>query len=277
MRHVFQVAKKKKQYETSLAFYHAGKYQEAKELFKNLNYKKKNQDYSFELYQKCCEAEKEIELNSKYDLAMKQFEKGNYRAASTMFYELGRHKNSKAMMQKCNDLIAKERQAKIEEEYQKAIALFGEGKGIEAEQLFKKLKDYKDCTTRARECEPLINEQLYLRAQEEFNAGNYEEAASTFSILHDLHNYKDSCDMEQISLKKAYLKAEDLLQDGCSEKAYEILHGISYRYPQAIKLINSDPRLSQISAKKAAAESAFSEACMREDSLSEMRSVGIKC
>lgn len=274
LRHFFQNTKKKKQYENALALYQAGKYKEAKKTLDNLNYKRKKQNYSYDLYKKCTEAEKELEMSSKYDLAMKDFEAGYYRAASTAFYELNWYKDSKKMMDKCDELIKKKRQEAIEEKYQKGITLLGEGNGIEAKRIFMDLKNYKDSAAMVQECEPLVVEQLYQQAYEEFNAGQYDDAASTFSVL---DNYKDSCDMVQISNEKAYLKAKDLLQNGRSEKAYEILDRISFRYPKAAKLIDSDSRLSQISSERGASKMAFSEACMKEDSLSEMRSVGIKC
>lgn len=109
--------------------------------------------------------------NNKYNSAKKMMTEGNYEEAISLFTELNNYKDSKELIDKCNELS-------IESHYSEALATLESEDYEQAERMFLELKGYKDSSTYA----------TYAKAINLLNKDLLDEA---YSLLQQLKGFKD--------------------------------------------------------------------------------------
>ncbi|MBO5303116.1 MAG: TIR domain-containing protein [Lachnospiraceae bacterium] len=111
--------------------------------------------------------------------------------------------------------------------YDKAAALFAEGKYFEAMVVFESLYGYKDSAAQTKNCANAIREERYNKAIRLMSEGNYEDAITDFEELDD---YKDSAAQIKncnIAIKDGkYKEALSLMSEGNYEDAHAIFKSL---------------------------------------------------
>ena len=164
----------------------AGDYEAALEFFsKTENYKR-----TYEYSRDCNNAiQKEKELQTAYETAMRHKEDGKYEEAIAAFTELGDYKDSQNQMEECKTLA-------YEPSYQKAMDDKKNAKYDSAIALLNSIScEYKDVEAQIEECENLKNEEFYQLALNYKEDGKYIEAIKNFQMS---SSYSDS--VKQIRL-----------------------------------------------------------------------------
>lgn len=95
-----------------------------------------------------------------------------------------------------------------EQQYQKAVQLYENGKYQEASDIFESLGNHKDSSEMISLCNESIQQEHYQNAVELYESGQYEEALSAFEELDDFSdstNYKNKCQAELLQeIKPVY-------------------------------------------------------------------------
>ena len=154
-------------YNSAVALYDAGNYEEAINAFTALNGYK---DSAAQI-EKC-----------QYNAAVALYDAGNYEEAINAFTELNGYKDSAAQIEKCVTAIN-------DKQYNAAVALYDAGNYEEAINVFTALNGYKDSAAQIEKCAIAINDKQYNAAVSLYDAGKYEEAINAFTAL---NGYKNS-------------------------------------------------------------------------------------
>ena len=156
-----------------------------------------------------------------YRKAVQQKEGEYYASASASFEALGDYKDSIALKQECDTILAN-RAA-----YEKAAQLAAEEDYTGAMELFLSLGDFEDAAARASEMESLL-EGKYSEAEALMQSEQYEEA---IAILEGIEDYKDSAEKKQqcekiLADRAAYASALVLFEKEDYESALELFNSL---------------------------------------------------
>lgn len=161
---VFQQVHSWQSYNYAVELMEAGKYDEAKKVFGELDNYKDSADMSNEIeYRKA----RDLLSEGKYDSAIERFEK------------LGEYKDSNEMVKESN--------------YQKANAFLKDGNAVMARTLYIELDSYKDSKKKTE----ILGEQIYNSAISFVNSEKYESAIELFEKISD---YRDSNEQKEKAL-----------------------------------------------------------------------------
>lgn len=161
---------KNQKYSTAMTHYKNAEYEEAAELFAELD----DYENSKKMVEQC-------NSTLKYDNAMQLYNDGKYQEALEIFSALEDFEDSKKMVEQCDSQM----------KYDTAMQLYNDGKYQEALKIFSVLADFKDSEKMIEKCnyQPEYDAALQL-----YYDGNYPEAAWAFS---NLDNYEDSKAMQE--------------------------------------------------------------------------------
>ena len=144
-----------------------------------------------------------------YAEASLALENGDYANAAAGFRELGDFKDSLLMDTYCQ---AREQEVLAQTAFSAGDAEQAADACLEAYTLFSGLALFRDSDVRGASC----RDQLYTKATEWMNSGNYEAAASAFAAL---GNWQDSSELQKycrasaMEAQASYLEAADLFSE----------------------------------------------------------------
>lgn len=163
--------------------------------------------------------------NNHYNQAVALMNNSQYEEAIAAFEALDGYKDSVKQIELCEAAIQKAEQeatiARLNAEYDAAIALMNAGKYEEAMAAFKAMDGYKDSAEMVTACETTIKDAKYDAAMVLMDAGKYEEAAMAFEAIAD---HKNSADQAQES---KYRQALALIELTSYTEAYDLLTALN--------------------------------------------------
>ena len=163
--------------------------------------------------------------NNNYNRAVALMNNSQYEGAIVAFEALDGYKDSVKQIELCEAAIQKAEQeatiARLNAEYDAAIALMNAGKHEEAMAAFKTMDGYKDSAEMVTACETTIKDAKYDAAMALMNAGKYEEAAAAFEAI---AGHRDSTDQAQES---KYRQALALIELTSYTEAYDLLTALN--------------------------------------------------
>ncbi len=164
-------------YYSALELYESGKYDEAIEVFRELDGYKDSRAQ----IENCENAKINAKNEETYNSAMELYEAGKYDKAIEAFLSLDGYKDSAEQITKCKN-------AMLEKKYDIAMGHYHAKEYERAITLFEELDGYKDSEEQITVCKNAILDEKYNSAMELYNAEEYDKAYKAFCEL----KYKDS-------------------------------------------------------------------------------------
>lgn len=261
-------------YDEAQALYEAGEYQQAYEIFTELNdysdsqkrakdslnrekaarYKEANALYSDERYdeakaifdslgnyKKSASLASECEWRGnrlRYMQAQALFDAGDYQAALEQFEALGKFRESREYAKKAREALAAQEQARREQEsYEQGQALLQSGDLKGARDAFIAAGDYQDATDRLYEALRLMAlEKAYEQAQAAFEAGDFQTAWEGFANLGEYRDSEQSREKAREELRSETLGHAEALRDEDPAMAYALHASVDPKAEEAVTL-----------------------------------------
>lgn len=222
-----------------------GQYNEAIEMFRQLEDFKDSEERVVEAGRLKTEAENE----QRYTAAMEQLDAGNYSEAMELFGEIDWYKDSQQAITYADAMLSMNdgkytaaeaafsgledfrdsAEMLLEIEYRRAVDLLENENYDEAAAKFEKLGDYKDAADKLKEtnysygCAVLADED-YLQASEIFEAlGDYQDSSEKYQEAKDAYNdevYTAAVDLWNKHRYSSALEQFELLEDHSPSKSY---------------------------------------------------------
>lgn len=261
-------------YDEAQALYEAGEYQQAYEIFTELNdysdsqkrakdslnrekaarYKEANALYSDERYdeakaifdslgnyKKSASLASECEWRGnrvRYMQAQALLDAGDYQAALEQFEALGKFRESREYAKKAREALAAQEQARREQEsYEQGQALLQSGDLKGARDAFIAAGDYQDATERLYEALRLMAlEKAYEQAQAAFEAGDFQTAWEGFANLGEYRDSEQSREKAREELRSETLGHAEALRDEDPAMAYALHASVDPKAEEAVTL-----------------------------------------